>query len=144
VDGAAVTEEVFPGFRFSVYSFVVSLLHPEAIRDLDLPRPCKRRGFCLACEDRRMAETSAHLVDHIIPWVPVWQWVVSFPIRLPRLGTDQQGHGRIGGRTRKAGMRPLCGRLQMARSQADTDSTRFSPEPAPSFGPRWPETPKRP
>src|SRR5436309_15254865 len=36
--GAAVTEEVFPGFRFSVYSYVVSLLRPEIIRDLDLPR----------------------------------------------------------------------------------------------------------
>ena len=36
--GAAVTEEVFPGFRFSVCSYVVSLLRPEIIRDLDLPR----------------------------------------------------------------------------------------------------------
>lgn len=36
--GAAVTEEVFPGFRFSVASYVVSLLRPEIIRDLDLPR----------------------------------------------------------------------------------------------------------
>ena len=37
VGGAAVTEEVFPGFKFSVYSYVVSLLRPEIIRDLDLP-----------------------------------------------------------------------------------------------------------
>ena len=36
--GAAVTEEVFPGFRFSVASYVVSLLRPEIIRDLQLPR----------------------------------------------------------------------------------------------------------
>src|SRR6266496_1470922 len=36
--GAAVTEEVFPGFRFSVCSYVVSLLRPEIIRELDLPR----------------------------------------------------------------------------------------------------------
>jgi phytoene dehydrogenase-like protein len=35
--GAAVTEEVFPGFRFSVCSYVVSLLRPEIIRELDLP-----------------------------------------------------------------------------------------------------------
>jgi phytoene dehydrogenase-like protein len=33
-----VTEEVFPGFRFSVCSYVVSLLRPEIIRELDLPR----------------------------------------------------------------------------------------------------------
>jgi phytoene dehydrogenase-like protein len=36
--GAAVTEEVVPGFRFSVLSYVVSLLRPEIIRDLALPR----------------------------------------------------------------------------------------------------------
>jgi phytoene dehydrogenase-like protein len=36
--GATVTEEVFPGFKVSVFSYVVSLLRPEIIRDLDLPR----------------------------------------------------------------------------------------------------------
>ena len=36
--GAAVTEEVFPGFRFSVLSYVVSLLRPEIIRELQLPK----------------------------------------------------------------------------------------------------------
>ena len=36
--GAAVTEEIFPGFRFSVFSYVVSLLRPEIIRDLELPK----------------------------------------------------------------------------------------------------------
>jgi phytoene dehydrogenase-like protein len=36
--GAAVTEEVFPGYKFSVAWYVVSLLRPEIIRDLDLPR----------------------------------------------------------------------------------------------------------
>jgi phytoene dehydrogenase-like protein len=38
VGGAAVTEEVFPGFHFSECSYVVSLLRPEIIRELDLPR----------------------------------------------------------------------------------------------------------
>src|SRR3990172_6833335 len=36
--GSAVTEEIFPGFKFSVCSYVVSLLRPEIIRDLDLPK----------------------------------------------------------------------------------------------------------
>ncbi len=36
--GAAVTGEVVPGFRFSMASYVVSLLRPEIIRELDLPR----------------------------------------------------------------------------------------------------------
>lgn len=36
--GSAVTDEVFPGFRFSVCSYVVSLLRPEIIRELNLPK----------------------------------------------------------------------------------------------------------
>src|SRR4029453_4959068 len=36
--GAAVTEEIYPGFRYSVCSYVVSLLRPEIIREPDPPR----------------------------------------------------------------------------------------------------------
>ena len=38
VGGATVTEEVVPGFKFSVFSYVVSLLRPEIIEELELPR----------------------------------------------------------------------------------------------------------
>jgi phytoene dehydrogenase-like protein len=38
VGGAAVTEEIFPGYKFTEFSYVVSLLRPEIIRDLDLPK----------------------------------------------------------------------------------------------------------
>src|SRR6187401_1820367 len=38
VGGAAVSEEIYPGFKFSVCSYVVSLLRPEIIRELDLAR----------------------------------------------------------------------------------------------------------
>ena len=38
IGGATVTEEVFPGFHFSVCSYVVSLLRPEIIRELELHR----------------------------------------------------------------------------------------------------------
>ena len=38
VGGAAVTEEFHPGFRNSVYSYSVSLLHPRVIADLQLER----------------------------------------------------------------------------------------------------------
>jgi hypothetical protein len=41
---------------------------------------CKRRGSCPSCGARRMAQTAAHLVDHVIPHVPVRQWVLSLPI----------------------------------------------------------------
>jgi phytoene dehydrogenase-like protein len=35
--GAAVTEEIFPGFKYTEASYVVSLLRPEIIRELRLP-----------------------------------------------------------------------------------------------------------
>src|SRR5258708_3716512 len=38
VGGAAVTEEIFPGFKFTEFSYVVSLLRPEIIRELELPK----------------------------------------------------------------------------------------------------------
>lgn len=36
--GATVTEEIYPGFKYSVCSYVVSLLRPEIIRELELPK----------------------------------------------------------------------------------------------------------
>ena len=41
VGGAAVTEEIHPGYRISTISYAVSILRPEVIRDLEL----KRHGF---------------------------------------------------------------------------------------------------
>jgi hypothetical protein len=43
---------------------------------------CKGRGVCPSCNGRRMAQTAAHLVDRVIPRVPVRQWVISVPKRL--------------------------------------------------------------
>ena len=45
-------------------------------KELLLPFSCKRRGFCPSCAGRRMAQTAAHLVECVIPWVPTRQWVV--------------------------------------------------------------------
>jgi phytoene dehydrogenase-like protein len=38
VGGAAVTEELHPGFRNSVASYAISLLNPKVIRDMELAR----------------------------------------------------------------------------------------------------------
>jgi len=43
---------------------------------------CKRRGFCPSRGAQRMAQTAAHLVDHVIPHVPMRQWALSLPIPL--------------------------------------------------------------
>jgi hypothetical protein len=57
----------------------------ECGHDKLLAFSCKRRGFCPSCGARRMSQTAAHLVDHVIPHVPVRQWVLSLPIPLRAL-----------------------------------------------------------
>jgi hypothetical protein len=46
---------------------------------------CKGRGFCPSCGGRRMADTAAHLVERVLPEVPIRQWVLTlpYPLRLP-------------------------------------------------------------
>jgi hypothetical protein len=47
-----------------------------------VPFSCKARAVCPSCGGRRMAERAAHLVDHVLPAVPIRQWVLSLPFRL--------------------------------------------------------------
>ena len=52
---------------------------------------CKGRAFCPSCGGRRMADTAGHLVDRVLPEVPVRQWVLSLPFALRhRLAYDAQ------------------------------------------------------
>jgi len=53
---------------------------------------CKGRGFCPSCTGRRMADTSARLVDDVFPQnVPIRQWVLSLPIQIRyRLAYDSK------------------------------------------------------
>jgi hypothetical protein len=60
----------------------------------------KRRGFCPSCAGRRMAQTAAHLVECVMPWVPTRQWVVSVPMpwrywTAPSRDLTAQVHGII-------------------------------------------------
>ena len=51
-----------------------------------LPFSCKGRGVCSSCMARMMADSAAHLVDHVLPHdVPYRQWVVSWPHDVMRL-----------------------------------------------------------
>jgi len=43
---------------------------------------CKKRGACPSCNARRMCNGAAFLVDHVVPDVPVRQWVLSVPFEL--------------------------------------------------------------
>src|SRR5258708_8215607 len=38
VGGATVTEEIYPGFKYLIASYLISLLRPEAIQELELAR----------------------------------------------------------------------------------------------------------
>jgi|GEM_PF-1697952 hypothetical protein len=50
---------------------------------------CKGRGVCPSSSGRHMAQTAAHLADHVIPPVPVRQWVISVPKRLRGMLADR-------------------------------------------------------
>jgi len=43
---------------------------------------CKRRGFCPSCSARRMVDSTAWLMDEILPDQPHRQWVLSVPYPL--------------------------------------------------------------
>ena len=58
------------------------LLKTSLMHFLSVAFSCKRRGFSLRAVGGRMAQTAAHLIDHIIPRAPVRQWVLSLPIPL--------------------------------------------------------------
>jgi hypothetical protein len=47
--------------------------------DMVVAFSCKKRSACPSCGARRMCGTAAHLVDHVLPDVPVRQWVLSVP-----------------------------------------------------------------
>lgn len=50
--------------------------------DLLVAFSCKGRGICPSCGARRMANTGAHLVEHVLPDVSIRQWVPAVPFDL--------------------------------------------------------------
>ena len=60
---------------------------------------CKGRGFCPSCMGRRMCQTAANLIDHVLPVAPLRQWVLTVPyelrLRLAYDGTLLGGVSRI-------------------------------------------------
>jgi phytoene dehydrogenase-like protein len=62
VGGATVTEELYPGFRYTVASYVVSLMRPQIIDDLMLPK----FGFELLPLDGTLSPMPNG--DHVMRW----------------------------------------------------------------------------
>ena len=71
IGGAAVTEEITPGFKASTFSYLMSLLHPKIIRELslqsrglrvlpcsDMISPLDNNDYILFSDDIRKTQTS--------------------------------------------------------------------------------------
>jgi Transposase zinc-binding domain len=83
---------------------------------------CKSRAFCPSCMGSRMAETAADLCDHVLPKIPLRQFVLTVPYPLrARLGYD----GRLMGAVCRVFADSLLGwyRRRMAAHEA-TNSQR--------------------
>jgi Protein of unknown function (DUF420)/Transposase zinc-binding domain len=52
----------------------------DAVIPASLGFRCKGRGFCPSCGGRRMSGLAAHLVDRVLPHVPIRQWVFTVPV----------------------------------------------------------------
>ena len=72
--------------------FSVGFLHVQCTScgdDMAVAFSCKVRGLCPSCGGRRMAGTASHLVDRVIPSVPVRQYVLAFPYELSGLAATR-------------------------------------------------------
>ena len=58
---------------------------PDCTAEFLVAFSCKGRGVCPSCTTKRMVATAAHLVDSVIPRVPMRQWVLALPKRLRRV-----------------------------------------------------------
>jgi transposase-like zinc-binding protein len=58
---------------------------PKCRQEIVVAYSCKCRGACPSCSARRMCDAAAHLVDHVLPDVPVRQWVLTAPHEVRRV-----------------------------------------------------------
>ncbi|MCP5058501.1 MAG: transposase, partial [bacterium] len=78
-----IEQELRAYLRCGILAHGFLRLHCDACgHDRLVPFSCRRRGFCPSCGGRRMADTAAHLVDCVLPEVPIRQWVLTLPYAL--------------------------------------------------------------
>ncbi len=78
-----IEQELRAYLRCGILAHGFLRLHCDACgHDRLVPFSCKRRGFCPSCGGRRMADTAAHLIDCVLPEVPIRQWVLTLPYPL--------------------------------------------------------------
>ena len=78
-----VEDELRGYLRCGVFAHGFVRCHCDACgHDLLVAFSCKGRAACPSCAGRRMSDAAAHLVDRVLPAVPVRQWVLSLPFEL--------------------------------------------------------------
>jgi Transposase zinc-binding domain len=78
-----VEDELRSYLRCGVFAHGFVRCHCDACgHDLLVAFSCKGRAACPSCAGRRMSDAAAHLVDRVLPAVPVRQWVLSLPFEL--------------------------------------------------------------
>jgi hypothetical protein len=81
-----VEEELRGYLRCGIFAHGFLRAHCDGCgHDLLVAFSCLGRGVCPSCAGRRMANVAAHLVDRVLPAVPVRQWVLSLPFELRAL-----------------------------------------------------------
>ena len=83
--GAAVSEELYPGFTYSVFSYAVSLLRPEVIRELELAKhgQCTLVGGHAACRTL-LRSYPAQILKNIPLAARCRQFAAKFHVTLSR------------------------------------------------------------
>ena len=80
-----VEKELRGYLKCGIFSYGFVRCHCDACgHDMLVAFSCKNRGICPSCSARRMCSSAAHLVDRVLPNVPVRQWVLSLPFELRR------------------------------------------------------------
>ena len=77
-EGHPVPERVAKGLRnyltFGILQYgLIRVLCPGCAFERAIGYSCKGRGFCPSCFGKRMSETMAHLIDHVLPHAPYRQ-----------------------------------------------------------------------
>jgi len=81
-----VEQELRAYLKCGVFSEGFTRCHCDTCgHDLLVAFSCHGRTICPSCTGRRMSNGAAHLVDRVLPDVPVRQYVLSLPFELRRL-----------------------------------------------------------
>jgi len=129
VGGATVTEELHPGFKYSVFSYVVSLLRPEIMRDLSLARhgleilplestftPLPGGDYLLRGPDH--AQTHREIYRHSPRDADVYDEYGRLNGADGHGGASDSGHGAAGSGSTRLARLAIAGTVGRARARA--------------------------